>query len=200
VTLDLPTGKGDTIRDMFSYRSVTQGKRKSKDQQNIKRRRRRRRDPVTGELMPLPELPPAQEGESEGEGNEENAENQNDNDNDNDEATALDPELATPAAQAAEGAGPAQEEEDEEAEPARVVDDSTMQILDLHSDNPLISFRDKVYSCQWSSALGSDMFLAKHNEAGDGPVLRQLGSFDLLGMSAARLTASRAKMVYRSSG
>ena len=35
-----------------------------------------------------------------------------------------------------------------------------MQILDLPSSNPLISYQGRTYSCQWTSALGTDLLFA----------------------------------------
>ncbi|KAL8897487.1 MAG: hypothetical protein Q9192_002545 [Flavoplaca navasiana] len=35
-----------------------------------------------------------------------------------------------------------------------------MQILDLHTRNPLISYHDRIYSCNWASTIGTDLFLA----------------------------------------
>lgn len=37
---------------------------------------------------------------------------------------------------------------------------SHLQILDLHSSNPLISYQGRTYSCQWASALGTDLLFA----------------------------------------
>ncbi|KAL8998170.1 MAG: hypothetical protein Q9169_002724 [Polycauliona sp. 2 TL-2023] len=35
-----------------------------------------------------------------------------------------------------------------------------IQILDLHTRNPLISYDDRIYSCNWASTFGTDIFLA----------------------------------------
>lgn len=35
-----------------------------------------------------------------------------------------------------------------------------MQILDLHTANPLISYHDRIYSCNWASTIGTDILLA----------------------------------------
>jgi hypothetical protein len=79
-----------------------------------------------------------------------------------------------------------------------VKDDRSIQILDLHSQNPLISFRGSVYRCHWSTTLSTDMFFAKKPETAteeDGPPLRSFDKWDLLGLSSTRLIASEAKLV-----
>ncbi|KAL8895567.1 MAG: hypothetical protein Q9207_008119, partial [Kuettlingeria erythrocarpa] len=35
-----------------------------------------------------------------------------------------------------------------------------IQILDLHTYNPLISYNNRIYTCIWGSTLGTDLFLA----------------------------------------
>jgi hypothetical protein len=185
---------------MFNYgRGPKQVQKRKAPKPSVERRRRRRRDLVTGELLPLPDLQSSKHLLSDDEGNEDNAEAENQNENELQTATpVVDPGLtgqenadqtAAPAAGGDQGPG--------EDESRRIVDDSSMQIIDLHTGNPLISFREKVYVCQWGSALGTDMIFIKHNEAGDGAVLKRLGDFDLLGMTSARLVASRAKLVYQ---
>ncbi|KAL8816482.1 MAG: hypothetical protein Q9223_004509 [Gallowayella weberi] len=38
--------------------------------------------------------------------------------------------------------------------------DDRLQILDLHTPNPLISYNGRIYSCTWASTIGTDIFLA----------------------------------------
>lgn len=37
---------------------------------------------------------------------------------------------------------------------------SRLQILDLHTPEPLISYNNRIYTCTWASTIGTDVFLA----------------------------------------
>ncbi|KAL8822671.1 MAG: hypothetical protein Q9191_006595 [Dirinaria sp. TL-2023a] len=47
----------------------------------------------------------------------------------------------------------------EAASPAQGESPAKVQILELHSENPLISYQGRVYSCTWSKPLGTDVLL-----------------------------------------
>jgi hypothetical protein len=73
-------------------------------------------------------------------------------------------------------------ENDEETKPAPV------QILDLHSENPLVSYRGQVFSCEWASNVGTELLFIAHDNECQLPVLRSLpGDVDLLAASSCRL-------------
>lgn len=81
-------------------------------------------------------------------------------------------------------------DDDGELEPT-----SDIQILDLHSDNPIISHRGHVFEGSWAEMVGTEVLLAPH-EGDDGrgslPALRHLpGDVDLLGASASRILTKR---------
>ncbi|KAH7325921.1 hypothetical protein B0I35DRAFT_474646 [Stachybotrys elegans] len=65
-----------------------------------------------------------------------------------------------------------------------------LQILDLHTQKPVIAYRGRIFEGQWAEMIGTDMILAHHeDEATDKlPALRRLpGGVDLLGASASRI-------------
>jgi len=87
------------------------------------------------------------------------------------------------------------------------IDDKVIQIVDLHSHTPLISYAGTVYTCQWSTTIGTDMFFAKRPKApttidddtttaATQPLL-SLKRWDLLGLSATRLLATEAKLTHK---
>ncbi|GAB7357123.1 hypothetical protein MBLNU459_g7924t1 [Dothideomycetes sp. NU459] len=83
------------------------------------------------------------------------------------------------------------------ASPQPVLPDvSRMQILDLHSTSPLISYNNSLYSCRWATDLGTSFFFAPPPASSDPhhPPLRSTPSFDLLGTSCARLIAVPASL------
>lgn len=64
-----------------------------------------------------------------------------------------------------------------------------IQILDLHSDRPYISYRGKVFEGEWAEVMGTEFILAQHEHGGSLPVLRQLTQdVDLFAASSSRIT------------
>lgn len=70
---------------------------------------------------------------------------------------------------------------------------NSVQILDFASHNPIISYRNEVYSCIWSDMIGTNMFFS--------PAPCQLSEPDLhielLGTSRIRLIGHRAKIAVK---
>ncbi|KAK3326695.1 hypothetical protein B0H66DRAFT_167723 [Apodospora peruviana] len=63
-----------------------------------------------------------------------------------------------------------------------------IQILDLHSKEPVVSYRNHVFRGTWCENIGTEMIFTKHDESNPLPVVRDLGrNFDLLAASAARV-------------
>ncbi|KAH0269652.1 hypothetical protein KCU91_g8565, partial [Aureobasidium melanogenum] len=71
-----------------------------------------------------------------------------------------------------------------------------MQIVGLHDRNPIISYNNSIYSCQWATDLATQIFLAPPptDFDPDHTALRSTPSFDVLGTSAARLVAIPASI------
>lgn len=63
-----------------------------------------------------------------------------------------------------------------------------MQILDLHSDNPLIKYGNSFYSCHWSTDLGTQFYISHTGLTADP--LRQGHVLDVVGISRAKLTGT----------
>lgn len=99
---------------------------------------------------------------------------------------------------------------------------TAIQVLDLHSDNPLISYRGRLFSARWAENLGTELLLMgrdQHAVADGGgedskgkstaaaaatrrrrlPILRELaGGVDLVAASSARLVCTERQAVARS--
>ncbi|KAH8685839.1 hypothetical protein BGZ60DRAFT_523113 [Tricladium varicosporioides] len=90
------------------------------------------------------------------------------------------------------------EEDQDVAEPDDEEELKTVQILDLHTKNPLISYNGNVFSCQWGQNIGSEFLFTKHDENSTLPILRNLpGNVDLLGVSSVRLTSKTVKVEHK---
>jgi transcription initiation factor TFIIIC subunit-like protein len=154
-------------------------RRKTADPQT--RQRRRQRNKITGEL----EERPASEEEAQAQSDEvENA-----------AAEAMKKEIQAQVQAQVKALGP---EEYVVSNSQDVRDDRSIQIVELHSQSPTISFRGNIYKCHWSTSLGTDMFFAKKPEATveeEAPPLRSFDKWDLLGISSTRLIASEARLV-----
>lgn len=87
---------------------------------------------------------------------------------------------ATKAAAAA-----AVEETDERAEKP-----SKVQILDLHSTNPIVSYGGVVFACEWTRNIGTEFLFMEHDDQNPLPVLRNLrDDVDLVAASSVRIVA-----------
>ena len=95
---------------------------------------------------------------------------------------------AATAAPAAEGAGIAASATngDDQVGPPLELEDR-IQILDFHSPNPIISYRNQIYSCDWTSTIGTDILITAPELNDPHPVLRQ-------GPGVSVLAATRLKL------
>ncbi|KAL8662774.1 MAG: hypothetical protein Q9168_008205, partial [Polycauliona sp. 1 TL-2023] len=71
-----------------------------------------------------------------------------------------------------------------------------IQILDLHTRNPLISYDDRIYSCNWAATIGTDIFLASPESLSAATVdgekvtpIHELPNVSIIGTSCVNLTA-----------
>ncbi|OCL11525.1 hypothetical protein AOQ84DRAFT_352996 [Glonium stellatum] len=71
-----------------------------------------------------------------------------------------------------------------------------IQILDLHTRNPLIHYQGQLLSCHWASTIGSDLLFANapQDRVSYPEPLRALPSFDLLGISSTKLIATTTQL------
>ncbi|KAL8645393.1 MAG: hypothetical protein Q9210_006724 [Variospora velana] len=72
-----------------------------------------------------------------------------------------------------------------------------IQILDLHTQNPLLSYRNRIYTCAWSSTLGTDIFLTRPSTSLPPSItpLLSLPNVSIIGTSCINLTARAATVV-----
>jgi len=68
----------------------------------------------------------------------------------------------------------------------------SVQILDLHSPNPLVRYKETLYSCTWTTDHGSSIYVSRSGEV-PGP-LRKGRAVDVVGLSRVRLLGREAKV------
>jgi hypothetical protein len=69
-----------------------------------------------------------------------------------------------------------------------------LQILDLHSENPILAYYGQVYSCQWADAVGTSMFFAKSGAAKPTHITATKSDFDSLGTTRIKLVGQKVKL------
>lgn len=63
-----------------------------------------------------------------------------------------------------------------------------VQILDLHTENPVVSYNGSLFSCQWASNIGTELLFTSRDRNNHLPALRHLPKdVDLLAASSIRL-------------
>ncbi|KAI1773531.1 hypothetical protein F4818DRAFT_112956 [Hypoxylon cercidicola] len=100
------------------------------------------------------------------------------------------------------GNSPNDSDEDEEGlrnpraqQPADDADDHQVQIMELHSENPVISYKGHVYQGQWSQNVGTEFLMTKRDEDNPLPVLQHLDhDVELLAASCARITVDEIQL------
>ena len=70
-----------------------------------------------------------------------------------------------------------------------------VQVLDLHSSNPVISYQGQVFSCRWESSIGTELFFTKPLAERDYPALRSNPEYSLLAASSLRIASQPAQLV-----
>ena len=72
-----------------------------------------------------------------------------------------------------------------------------IQILDFHTHNPLISYQNQLYSCEWTSTLGTDVLLTSPTPEFPHPILREQPNVFVLATSSIKLMCRPAQLSSR---
>lgn len=88
--------------------------------------------------------------------------------------------------------------EEQQPEPTSDRPAETMQIMELHSPNPLVSYRGMVFRGSWAENIGTEMVFARHEPQSGLQVLRNLPEdIDLLSASSTRINFKEVKLEVR---
>lgn len=88
------------------------------------------------------------------------------------------------------GRSPEPPDEGEEAS-----ENTRIQILDLHTPNPIISYRNHIYDCRWASTIGTDLLITAPNPGSGLPKLVEGEGFDILAASSIKIVGQSARLV-----
>lgn len=64
-----------------------------------------------------------------------------------------------------------------------------IQMLDLHSANPIVSYQNQIYSCEWTSTIGTDLLLTTPDSDFPHPVLREAPGISVIAATGIKLLA-----------
>jgi len=119
-------------------------------------------------------------------GEEAGLDEENDDDREEDEEDALDPVGNSHNGGAVAVADTLMEDE---------TGPKDIQILELHSGQPIVSYRGMVFTGEWTQTIGTELLFVGNNPDDPLPILRRLPQgVDLFGASAARLTCTQTQL------
>lgn len=80
-------------------------------------------------------------------------------------------------------------------DPSVVAAQDRVQIMDLHTENPVVSYKNQIFTCSWYDLLGSELIFSFPDECPDIPRLREHPDFDLITMSRVKLMGQKANLI-----
>lgn len=72
-----------------------------------------------------------------------------------------------------------------------------IQILDFHTANPFISYQNQIYSCQWTSTLGTDVLLSAPESTFEHPILRETPNLSVIAATGIKLSGRPVQLTSR---
>jgi hypothetical protein len=82
----------------------------------------------------------------------------------------------------------------------RLFPQEKVQIMDLHSANPIVSYQSQIFSCSWVDLLGSELVFSFSDQHADAPVLRKDQNADLICACRAKLLGQKSNLISASAG
>lgn len=117
--------------------------------------------------------------------------------NDRGQHNVIDPSLRPAQTPPQPPSGSAPAPRDLPHKPARIRTVGEIQVLDLHSDNPIVSYKGRIFSGSWASNIGTELMFGDHDELAERnlPYLRALpGGVNLMAASSARILTHPADL------
>lgn len=73
-------------------------------------------------------------------------------------------------------------------------DQHTIQFLDLHTNNPIVSYKGQAYSCTWTDLIGTSMFFSSAKETPLYDPEISTNDYDVIGTSRIKLVGNPVKV------
>ncbi|MCJ1397888.1 hypothetical protein MMC11_001084 [Xylographa trunciseda] len=78
--------------------------------------------------------------------------------------------------------------------------ENRIQILDLHTREPVISYKNQTYTCQWTSTIGTDILLTPPDPAPPFPPLYEGPGFNVLATTNIKLVGEPVQLIPHTKG
>lgn len=82
-----------------------------------------------------------------------------------------------------------------EADADDTADRDHVQILGLHTRNPIVSYQNHVFSCSWADLIGTELLFAHPQEEQETPSLKRGKDFDLIAANSVKILSRRANLI-----
>lgn len=74
-----------------------------------------------------------------------------------------------------------------------------VQLLGLHTPNPIVSYQNQIFSCNWADQVGTELFFASPDvepePSSEIPTLRRGQDFDLIAANSVKLLGRKADLI-----
>lgn len=84
--------------------------------------------------------------------------------------------------------------------PTPAEEEQEVQILDLHSENPVVAYGNQIFSCSWADQLGTELLLTAPDEIPDGVALTRGKDFNLVAANRVKILGHKAHLISGSEG
>jgi hypothetical protein len=95
--------------------------------------------------------------------------------------------------------GPPSFEAEDNEDPNGDESEDRIQILELHSRNPIISYENQIFSCYWADMIGTELLFsppeAQSGHALNIPCLKRGKDFDLISANSVKVLGRKAKLI-----
>lgn len=88
-----------------------------------------------------------------------------------------------------------EEEEDDQDEADDQANAGRVQIMELHSKNPFVSYRNHIFSCEWADMIGTDMHFISHEDSEpNATYLKRTDDYSLLAANPIKIVGRKARL------
>ncbi|KAI1977483.1 hypothetical protein LOZ51_004741 [Ophidiomyces ophidiicola] len=70
-----------------------------------------------------------------------------------------------------------------------------IQIMELHSSNPIVSYQNQFFSCSWGDQIGTDMLFLLPDAKAELPILRRTQNFDLITTTRVKVLGQKSHLI-----
>lgn len=82
--------------------------------------------------------------------------------------------------------------------PSTPSESDKIQVVGLHTHNPIISYRDQLFSCSWADVIGTELLFCASENDPESHSVRQGKGFDLISASRVKILGQKATLASKS--